>query len=1412
MVIDCQACGAQQRIDDTKLPATGVVICRSCGANIRIGAKPRSADEDETVVAATRPVRRDPTGLGGSLGPIPLSGTSDRHSGAARPSQGMDLGAIGVSNRRETKQFDVKTSEIQAGAKGGDDEPIPLLDADDILDFDEIDDDDQTKTIPGVALSDLTRSSTKPTPSFLEDVPTVIPGPSANDAPTRFNRNLTELDDLPSSAAKADATKSAAPRPAPRPPSAAPRPPSTGTMPTQTIKPATPAPVKSPVSPAAASVAGTSSFGSASSASAYTSVPASDWATTQSFTQPKTEPIPLPVPAPELPLDSSFAAPLEIPAYPSTPLPVPEEPSFAPPADTAPADFGNFDNLPQWAPVEATVTKATEEAPPALDFDLPSDLPAPSPDFDLPASLDAPVTSDASAYGSSSYAASTPPTTPAYDSNDYVGGDSTMQMNRADLGIDFGSELPTPASTLDLAPPSFEMEALPNDLPSDLPNDLPAIGDTTQVGGTPRIELEGDLPTSQGSGFVLNDDLPMPSIGLATDGPSDDLPQPSYDTHDQAVPSLMDNAPPQETTQVVREERSARDDLPPVPARPTVAADNESEVPPPKKKSSGARVAILALVLVGGVLALATKFPEYVPFELPWAPKPQPIAETPPTPLPPPTPVTPTEQKTAEADKPTEPEVPAEEPRVIPALTLENVNELDFTILRAAATNLAADASSANGPGRSLLQWARYRLARWGDTAARDALLADAPVLTPQSDELTAATAIGVQLLQNKPMVARKNAERLAGPGPSAKAKMKDSVPVLLVLAASSEKPPFKAIQVNDRVLALAPKAIDARLGKVEAELAMPKPEIRKQGIADAIALAKDTKSVVIAVRLAGLLMSLDAASAVADVASPLSSIKQADDLAPGQLGTFTRLLAHRAAIAGDFEAAKQAIDLAIQASLDDVNLVRTAGRIAAASGADYATLLGDARNRARDVEAKATLIDEQVKLALSRGDVAGAKAAQAFFADLAPRPALSFAKLSEARVLSAEGKVDQAKLAAMQSLKARPKTLEARLFVIAGTKLPPAGELAQLTMLDKQAASADVDVRLAQAMNERSNAGGAAELYARSLWREPIAVDPVGVVIALADATERSGNAERAGTYLSALRKNVGGDERLGKALLTLARRHGGGADAVAYFEAASSKNPTDMALRLQYAQALTDAGKGIEAQTMLDTLLRTPEGAKSPDVLRELGRAWKERDSVKARSYVNDAIHMSPDAASYELLGQIEEAQSKLDDAMDAYRKAVKADSTSNSARVRLARVQVARGQWADAAAQLRDIVQHDPSNLQAIELLGDALRDTGKPREAIVWYKKALDVSPDSVTLMMKFARVQIELGAVQPAAKSFRRVIQVHPEVAEAHYHLGYALKDMGKTGEAKSELEEYLKMKPDGEYATEVKNELQDLAR
>lgn len=1385
MVIDCQVCGAQQRIDDDRVAASGgSVTCRGCGATIKVFMSAKADDNDDSPTHVGGPPVPRPRS---TPGPIPLAGSD----GVGVPVPDFDLDSLAVGSAlppQDDSPFKTKTSPSLSKPAKVDEEPIPLLEADDILE----NDDDDDATTPGISLSEIQRPATRPTANFSAPVP-LPPAP------------------LPPMGT-----------PAPRPPMAAPRPPGSPN--------ATPTPIFTSAAPSAMDATPTATGAAPRPMAAPpTPLPAS----APSFLEelPTFDPNMSPHDAPtrfnrnfnsdDLPGIGDHTAP-SAPAFSMSDLPTPSRvltdppdqfdlpppPSFTTAEADLPAAYEppavlpepTLDDMPQFAPVDAHVSNA----PPSLDFE--SDLPSPavSPDLDLPASY-----------------TGVPYTSSGYDS--------------ANVGM---GDLPPPPDDLGDLPPLESADGLPNDLPAtfDIAADLPPV-----MSEPPGIELDSNLPTpadygsgiAMQNGVVLNDDLPTPSVG----GHGDinlNLPTPrASDTElNEAVPQLMDTPKLADTPSVATPAVAPRGGDDTVVVRGKRKSEDSDVEEGKQKKGRGAQLGVLLALLLAAFGFVTYQFPDLLPMRMPWAraedpatvadntPQAQPGAADKPTKGGAKTSDAQTADAKTSAAKPTDAKsanAPSEPPPApaIPELSPANVNQLDYAALRDATQLLVGAGNAASSPQKELIQWARFRLAHgYGDAKAKEELLADAPVMSPAANELTAAAAVGAMLLQGKAPLAKKTAERLVGPGagPGNKAKFKDSVALLTVLGAASEKPPMRAMQIYDRALALDPKALDARVGKIIAMLAIPKPQQRTQAVAAAAALMKNDGSPALSVKLGRAVIAADGASAMTDITAPLTSLDDASDLPPSMGPAFLRLLAHHAAITGDFALAKQAAEQVQAATPEDPTAAMNVARLTAAGGGDPTGTLTEARAKIREVEGKALLIDEQVKLAVAHKDTAAAKKALAAANNLAPRPAMPFVKLGEARIALAEGKPELAQKSAAMALKVRPKTFEARLIVINAGKLPPPAELAQLTALAKVASNADVDARLAKAMTDRSNFDGAAELYARALWRDPIVTDPVAVTIAMADAMDRAGSGERAETILSGLRANIPADERLGAALLNHAKRHGKGALAVDYFQAASDKDPKDIGLKLQLARALVEAGRAADAQAILDGVAHLPEGQNNAEVLREQARAWMSRDSVKARGYANESLRVKADAPTYLLLGEIEESQAKMDDAMDAYRKAVKLDGSMVEARVRLARAQLQRGQLPDAATQLRDIVQHDPTNTQAMELLGDAMRDLGKPREALVWYKKALDVTPDSATLMMKFARLQLQdLAAVQPAVKSFRQILQVHPELAEAHYYLGYALKDLGKTGEARVELEQYLKARPDGEFAAEVKNDLQDLA-
>lgn len=69
-----------------------------------------------------------------------------------------------------------------------------------------------------------------------------------------------------------------------------------------------------------------------------------------------------------------------------------------------------------------------------------------------------------------------------------------------------------------------------------------------------------------------------------------------------------------------------------------------------------------------------------------------------------------------------------------------------------------------------------------------------------------------------------------------------------------------------------------------------------------------------------------------------------------------------------------------------------------------------------------------------------------------------------------------------------------------------------------------------------------------------------------------------------------------------------------------------------------------------------------------------------------------------------------------------------------------------------------------------LGDLMRRRGRLPAALIQYEKALDQEPDNAVILLKAARVQLELGNRRDAEKKLRRAVSANPNYGTPHIEL------------------------------------------
>ena len=120
---------------------------------------------------------------------------------------------------------------------------------------------------------------------------------------------------------------------------------------------------------------------------------------------------------------------------------------------------------------------------------------------------------------------------------------------------------------------------------------------------------------------------------------------------------------------------------------------------------------------------------------------------------------------------------------------------------------------------------------------------------------------------------------------------------------------------------------------------------------------------------------------------------------------------------------------------------------------------------------------------------------------------------------------------------------------------------------------------------------------------------------------------------------------------------------------------------------------------------------------------------------------------------------------------------------ARINLARAQLAAGQTAEAAAQLREVLRLDPGSADAHYNLGVVLGRSKQISAAEASYLEAVRLRPAYAEAWNNLGSIRLNEGKSAEALALFQRAIDSRPRYAEARANLALALLDSGRTGEA-----------------------------
>ncbi len=109
---------------------------------------------------------------------------------------------------------------------------------------------------------------------------------------------------------------------------------------------------------------------------------------------------------------------------------------------------------------------------------------------------------------------------------------------------------------------------------------------------------------------------------------------------------------------------------------------------------------------------------------------------------------------------------------------------------------------------------------------------------------------------------------------------------------------------------------------------------------------------------------------------------------------------------------------------------------------------------------------------------------------------------------------------------------------------------------------------------------------------------------------------------------------------------------------------------------------------------------------------------------------------------------------------------------------------------------LVKQFPEAAVLQTLMGAAHAGLGEADQAVPYYTRALEISPDSADVHNNLAAALLDLGSYEEAVGSLRRALEIQPDFPVAHNNLGNALRRLGRSEEALASFETALQLAPD----------------
>ena len=228
---------------------------------------------------------------------------------------------------------------------------------------------------------------------------------------------------------------------------------------------------------------------------------------------------------------------------------------------------------------------------------------------------------------------------------------------------------------------------------------------------------------------------------------------------------------------------------------------------------------------------------------------------------------------------------------------------------------------------------------------------------------------------------------------------------------------------------------------------------------------------------------------------------------------------------------------------------------------------------------------------------------------------------------------------------------------------------------------------------------------------------------------------------------------------------------------------SPKDVGLRVELAQLLLQTQRADQAVAMLEETVR--QAPSDPAARTELVRAYLGmQDFASARKSAEDLKTLRPESGegSY-YAGMAAVGQNKLDEAQKEFERALTLQPQASGPLTALVRLYIARGMAPQAMALVKNAAEHDPGNVQTLNLLGELYLGQSDFKQADDTFSRIIAKTPGWWAPYRGLASSKLQAKDLPGAIAAYQAGIKAAPTELQLVNDLAILYETSGRSDDA-----------------------------